>query len=223
MAGGRRTYGCAAAFFAAAGVICLYIGGRRLEIHAGFAAAAAFLLLADRSGVWIAGAAAAVWHECGHLLCMEILGVPAVCLKCGLFGLEIQEERRCREGYRKDILISLAGPAANLLACLVLLPTWRLLPGEFGLRLLAANAALGIFHLLPVGPLDGGQAVYAALSRQVSIGWAERIVTAISFLTLLPMSILGFLVLLRSRYNFTLLLLSGYLMLLLMMKKGRYY
>ena len=223
MAGSRRTYGRASALFAAAGVICLRIGGRRLEMHAGFAAAAAFLLLADQSGVWIAGAAAAIWHECGHLLCMEALGVPAVCLKCGLFGLEIQEERRCREGYRKDILISLAGPAANLTACLVLLPTWRLFPGELGLRLLAANAALGIFNLLPVGPLDGGQAVYAALSRWVSIEWAERMVTAISFLTLLPMSVLGFLVLLRSRYNFTLLLLSGYLMLLMLLKKGRYY
>ena len=74
-------------------MIGLRIGGCRLEFHFGFAAAAAFLLLADRSGIGIAGAAAAILHELGHLVCMKWLGVPAVRIKCGIFGLEILEEK----------------------------------------------------------------------------------------------------------------------------------
>lgn len=204
-------------------MIGLRIGGCRLEFHFGFAAAAAFLLLADRSGIGIAGAAAAILHELGHLGCMKWLGVPAVRIKCGIFGLEILEEKRACKGYLADVCIALAGPCANAAAFFLLLPLQWLFPSELVSRLLGVNAVLAAFHLLPVEPLDGGQALYAALCRRLPVSTAERLTSAISFLTLLPLGILGFLVLLRSHYNFTLLLVSGYLMLMMLLKRGRYY
>ena len=198
-------------------------GGCRFELHFGFAAAAAFLLLADRSGMWAAGALSALLHEMGHLLCMKWLDVPPVCVRLGLFGMEILEERRSREGYASDLCISLAGPLTNGLCFLLLLPVQLLFPSELCFRLLSINGILAVFHLLPVEPLDGGQALYALLCRRFPELWARRLVSLLSFLTLLPLSLLGFLVLPRSRYNFTLLLVSGYLMLLMLLKKGRYY
>ncbi|HIY27652.1 MAG TPA: peptidase M50 [Firmicutes bacterium] len=181
------------------------------------------MLLADRSGIGIAGAAAAILHELGHLLCMKWLGVPAVRIKCGIFGLEILEEKRACKGYLADVCIALAGPCANAAAFFLLLPIQWLFPSELVSRLLGVNAVLAAFHLLPVEPLDGGQALYAALCRRLPVSTAERLTSAISFLTLLPLGILGFLVLLRSHYNFTLLLVSGYLMLMMLLKRGRYY
>ena len=198
-------------------------GGCRFELHFGFAAAAAFLLLADQSGMWAAGALSALLHEMGHLLCMKWLDVSPVCVRLGLFGMEILEERRSREGYASDLCISLAGPLTNGLCFLLLLPVQLLFPSELCFRLLSINGILAVFHLLPVEPLDGGQALYALLCRRFPELWARRLVSLLSFLTLLPLSLLGFLVLLRSRYNFTLLLVSGYLMLLMLLKKGRYY
>jgi stage IV sporulation protein FB len=48
-------------------------------------------------------------------------------------------------------------------------------------------------------------------------------VEVVSFFVILPIAILGFFILLRSRYNFSLLIVSGYLMLMLLLKKGRYF
>lgn len=204
-------------------MISIAVGRCRVEFHFGFAAAVTFLLLADKSGIGIAGAVAAILHEAGHLICMQWLGVPAIRVKFGLFGLEILEEKRSGEAYTADIFIALAGPFANLVVFLLLLPFQLFFPSPLCFRLLSVNAVLAAFHLLPVEPLDGGQALYAALCRRLPIHTAERLTSAISFLTLLPLGLLGFLVLLRSRYNFTLLLISGYLMLLMLLKKGRYY
>lgn len=204
-------------------MITFTLGRCRVELHFGFAAAAGLLLLADRSGVCISGALAAFFHEIGHLLCMKALGVPAVCVRLGVFGMEILEEKRSGKSYFADVLIALAGPLANLAAFLLLLPWQLLAPSAAVFRLLAVNALLAAFHLLPVAPLDGGQALYAALCRRLPVSTAEKLTNAVSFLTLLPLGILGFLVLLRSRYNFTLLLVSAYLMLLMLLKKGRYY
>lgn len=154
---------------------------------------------------------------------MKALGVPAVCVRCGLFGQEILEEKRCRKSYWADMLISLAGPLANGAAFLLLLPVSYGIASPFVVKFLSANGIMAIFHLLPVEPLDGGQALYAGFCRWMPPARAEKICRAVSFLTLLPLGILGFSVLLYSRYNFSLLLVSLYLLLLMLLKKGRYY
>ena len=204
-------------------MISLILGGCRVEVGFWFAAGTAFLLLGDPAGIGIIGYLAAVIHESGHLMVMKALGVPAVCVRCGLFGLEILEEKRCRKSYWADMLIALAGPLANGVAFLLLLPVQYVTASPFAMGFLSANGIMAIFHLLPVEPLDGGQALYAGFCRRMPPARAEKICRGISFLTLLPLGILGFSVLLYSRYNFSLLLVSLYLLLLMLLKKGRYY
>jgi len=80
-------------------------------------------------------------------------------------------ESEGRGGFREDLVISLAGPALGLvLAGLVwlLLETlgWR--PGFALVRLALSDfmwvsVAWGVFNLLPILPLDGGQALEAIL------------------------------------------------------------
>ena len=198
-------------------MIGLRIGGCRLEFHFGFAAAAAFLLLADRSGIGIAGAAAAILHELGHLVCMKWLEYPPCALSAAFSAWKSWRKSGPVKGTWQMYALPLAGPCANAAAFFLLLPIQWLFPSELVSRLLGVNAVLAAFHLLPVEPLDGGQALYAALCRRLPVSTAERLTSAISFLTLLPLGILGFLVLLRSHYNFTLLLVSGYLMLMMLL------
>jgi len=77
-----------------------------------------------------------------------------------------------RGGWREDLVISLAGPAIGLvLAGLVwlVLETLGWGPGSPWLRLalsdfLWVSVAWGVFNLLPILPLDGGQALQAILT-----------------------------------------------------------
>ncbi len=90
----------------------------------------------------------------------------------------------------------------------------------FGLRSFArANLALALVHSLPVEPLDGGLALRYLLRGLLGAGRAEKISRISSALCVFPLALLGFWVLLRTRYNYSLLALSLYLMLYLVLGK----
>lgn len=190
-----------------------------MRVTVPFLALLAFLLLADQSGAALCGVFAAALHECGHLLAMflERRPVRAVCLT--VFGAEIRSESAANT-YWKDALVFLAGPAVNLCAFLLLSAASPSAP--FILRLFAAaNGLLGAFNLLPVEPLDGGQALFCALQGKFSRAKSFAIVQVFSFLTVAPLMAAGLLMLFRSRWNFTLLLAAVYLFSLLVLKQDR--
>ena len=140
-----------------------------------------------------------------------------------LFGLEIcQKSGSCRN-YRQDAWIAAAGPLASLFFFVLCWIGYELTRSLYLVNLAAANLMLALLNGLPVGPLDGGQTLYALLCRKYPAETCEKIVEIVSFFVILPTALAGFLVLLESRYNFSLLIVSGYLMLLLLLKKGRYF
>lgn len=73
------------------------------------------------------------------------------------------DRARLRRPVRDHLTVALAGPAANLLLALAFGLLARLAPGEgplaalraAGLAGVAVNAALAVFHLVPIPPLDG--------------------------------------------------------------------
>ncbi len=67
--------------------------------------------------------------------------------------------------------------------------------------------------------MDGGMALHALLCGHVKEDLAARITLIVSLALLMPMAVLGFAILLRTRYNFTLLAMSLYLMLYLVLKR----
>lgn len=197
------------------------VGCCRVEIGFLFVAVITFSLLIDRTGVAGVGLIATAVHEGGHLLVMSLISAPPQRIKMNPFGIDIVQRQGVR-GYGRDAWISLAGPAANfLLAALCCLWT-KVSPSIYLENLAVANLLIGAMNILPVEPLDGGQALYCLFCSRFSADKALKAVEIVSFLVILPLGIIGFLVLLRSRYNFSLLLVSAYLMLLLLLKKGRY-
>ena len=190
----------------------------RLHISFFFLAALTFLLLTDRDGVALHGLLAAMIHESGHLLAMLLLRTPPAELRLCPFGIEFVKRESRANHYIEDAVISLAGPCAHAVAGAVFLSL-----GQGENVFFAANFLLAVLNLLPIEPLDGGQTLFSFLCLRHPLETAGKVIEVVSFFTLLPLSVLGFVVLFRSQHNFSLLLAACYMMALLMLKKGRCY
>ena len=130
----------------------------RIEISFLFFATLTFSLLCDRSGIAGIGVLAAILHESGHILLMNIFGIPPRKIKMNPFGIDIVEGDRAYPGRLTDALIALAGPTANLLSFFALLAWFSVWPQRYLFFLSAANLGLFLFNILPIEPLGGGQA-----------------------------------------------------------------
>jgi Zn-dependent protease len=120
---------------------------------------------------WVAVAFVSILvHELGHALTFRRFGADADIVLYAFGGLAIPTHTIAGRGRR--ILVSLAGPGAGFLLCglvyvsdlafgwsrpaVVRDPT-DLLPAFLYRQLIWVNLVWGVFNLLPVFPLDGGQ------------------------------------------------------------------
>ncbi|MDF2633007.1 MAG: peptidase [Caproiciproducens sp.] len=191
----------------------------RITVDFLFVAMLTVLLLGDKSGVAQVGILAAALHETGHLAVMHAFKVKPSKIKFTPFGIDIIKSCCINRSYKRDVLISLAGSGANIAAALV----FYLFSHSAIHPFIIANLVLATFNLLPIEPLDGGQALYSMLCLKLNADRAAKMVSISSFAVLTPLAILGFLILFHSPGNYYLLIVCIYLISLLLFKNGRYY
>lgn len=156
-------------------------------------------------------------HEGFHLAAMALLHRPPKRVELTALGCTMVLDPARPLSLGQQGAVSLAGPVGNLLCWLLCLP--------FGLGdhpFAWGSLALGAFHLLPAEPLDGGLALRALLTARLGPERGRKVSFLVSLGVIAPLGALGFLVLLRTRYNFTLLALSVYLMLYLVLREDRF-
>lgn len=195
------------------------IKGCQISVSFYFIALLAAILIYDPGGVAFAGILAAALHEAGHLAVMWMFRVKPLYIRFTPFGIDMVKSDCAVHSYWHDVLISLAGPGVNIAVALLM----HFFSIQTDNPFLSTNIALALFNLLPIEPLDGGQALYSVLCTKFSTEQSAGAVSILSFLTLMPLAAYSFLILFRSPWNFTLLLTCGYLMVLLVLKNGRYY
>ena len=191
---------------------------RRIEISGGFLLLWAILYYLDDQGVVLWAILAAVLHELGHYAAIQAFGGRIALIRLTCTGAEMVLAARRPLSKAGQLCAALAGPAVNLILA-ALSARAAVVWGETAYLFAGLNLALAIFNLLPVESLDGGQILYAVLCKRKSLEQAQKWVQIISFLVLLPIACLGFFILLRSKYNFSLLLASCYLMGQLLLRK----
>jgi len=81
-------------------------------------------------------------------------------LRLGFFGAAICASGTRRLSYARELAVTLAGPAVNLLAAPLLAAIAARCAWPLGYLLAGAHVLLGVYNLLPIPPLDGAQALY---------------------------------------------------------------
>ena len=200
-------------------MISFRVFGCVIELRFLFVALVTLAVLLDTSSYMRSTLLAAVVHECGHLLVLAGYHALPRKIRFGISNIDMIDPQKENRGYKRDIVVLLAGAGMNLLAGGFLLGGAFLLKSQWMLFYAYANLLTGFFNLLPIDPLDGGQIVYAFLCQKLPEEKANGWVEVISFVALTPVALAGFLLLLRSAYNFSLLLTSCYLMAALLLKR----
>lgn len=187
--------------------LCVRVLGHSVTISVYFCVSLCVLLLADRSGTLCWGLCAAVLHECGHLLAMRWV-LHQVCeVHLTAFGMQLHRRALQTPSYGAECICALAGPLVNLVVGTILM----VLPCTVPRDAIATQYALGLFNLLPIDPLDGGQALRALCGRLLSPVATERVSVAVTFFCLLLLTSVVFLQVLQQQYNFSLLAIAVYL------------
>ena len=100
---------------------------------------------------------AAALHECGHLLALRLFRVGIEQLRLSARGASLHAAGVRRLSYGRELAVTLAGPAMNLLCGTLAALCALRFAWEDGFVLAGAHIILCAFNLLPIPILDGGQ------------------------------------------------------------------
>ncbi len=178
-----------------------------------FPAAAVVMIALDDSGLASWCLCASLLHECGHLAALLWFGHRPREIAFGVFGMRMVQSPEEPLSYGRQAVVSVAGPLVNAVCALTLLCT-GVSPGAA-----LVHTVLCLFNLLPIAPLDGGQALLSLLKCRLPAERADTVVFVISLCVVAPLTVAGALLLAYSGYNFTLLLVCLYLLCLLLLKR----
>ena len=161
------------------------------------------VLIFDKSGGIFCCFFSSFFHEIGHLLAILVLKQKVDRIEFSLFDIKIKSNYYV--SFSKELIITLSGVAFNFILFLFFIRIIKI----FAL----ANLFIGIFNLLPVSTLDGGQAINIILNKFISEEKSVIILNILTVIFAIPIFTLGIIVLFNTGYNFSFLLLGVYLFL----------
>lgn len=159
-------------------------------------------------------------HEAGHLILIcKSKGKPR---GINIYPSEIQIiSNSVNLSLKEDILITLAGVFTNFILSAVFYFIFLL----YNLRLFydfsVCNLIMGIFNILPIESLDGGQLLRMLISTRLPPKTVDTIFNILSAIFIIPIAVLGILVLFVSKNNFSLIFIIIYFLVNLVNKEIR--
>lgn len=193
--------------------------GVRIKISFFFTVGLALIVGAEIGERLIITLVSALLHEAAHLLCLISYGDKPKEVHLRAVGIQIIRAGSTRLSLLQEMITSLAGVVVNLFVALVLLTMHFALKMDSFIIPTTINLGLGALNLMPIAPLDGSKVLYYALAIKKDEETAKRITDIVGMAVIFPMSLVGFYVLIKSGYNFTLLAISIYLGIYLFIKK----
>ena len=190
----------------------------KIKISFFFALSICLISLFDKSNMILLNLISAFLHEAGHLSALIILKQKPKEVWLTPFGMRIEQKEINGMSYKNEIIVALAGPAVNFFLSFIFFIAELILKIDFS-KFIMINLIIGSLNMIICEPLDGYRAMKYFLKNKISEEKTERILNVSSLVFLLPVSVFGFYVLIKSGYNFSLLLISVYLCSFLIFKK----
>lgn len=170
----------------------------------GFFCAVILLVLSDVTGMFFVSYIAVILHEAGHFFVLYRLKTGVCEVTFGISGVKTVKRKILSE--KETFLVAFAGPAVNLILFALY---FSKLPA---LKYFAVvNLLIGVFNLLPVRGLDGGDITEYLLRKSVH---KRVILNAISVLTVTVLLVFAILLTVYRYANITVLICGVYLFIL---------
>lgn len=176
-----------------------------------FALTVAIIGIFDKTGSVFLCILSGILHETGHLAVLLLSREKPEKICITPFGMRIERKDCSNLSLKREALCAFAGPLVNIVLFLIF----------FGTRFSEINLTIAALNLLPCEPLDGSKILENLLKIKTDFETVEKISLIISCVTVFPVAILGFIILFQSRYNFSLLFISFYLIFFIALKKKK--
>lgn len=174
------------------------------------------LILFDKSGYIIPSILAVLVHETAHLITMYILGcAPKEII---LIPASVQIVRKIEPKPKNEILISASGPLASMFFFTAFYVFYCIFHNENLLTFAVINLLYGLFNLLPVKNLDGGQILSVALKTKLPENRVNLIINIITLVLCVVALFFGLALFGDGSMNFSLIILSVYFLLSVLIK-----
>lgn len=186
-----------------------YIHGIEFSFKFPYIALLCTVLVLDKNGGIFACFFASFLHEIGHLIALAVLRQKVRRVEFSVFDIKIVAPYPIT--LCKRLIVVLSGVAMNFILVIFF---FAIIP-LFGY----ANLFIGLFNILPVSTLDGGQALELILVRLIGKQKTTLTLNILTVATAVPIFTFGIIVLLNTGYNFSFLALGIYLLLTVIYKK----
>lgn len=159
-------------------------------------------------------------HEFFHILfILRYKGKPrGISFSCE--GLTIHSNNEVLS-FKQEMAILSAGVISNFILFICFFFLNNRFRQSFFIEFAMCNLCLGILNSLPLRSLDGGQMLLCVLRQRYDLHFCDIVLNIVSFVIVVPVTVLGILVLYVSRYNYSLLFISIYLFSVITSKEMR--
>lgn len=154
-----------------------------------------------------------IFHELMHYIFSKIIKADVNYIRLGVFGVSMDVAFIGKTNLIKKIIFYLAGPLLNFFIAFLFRNVY--------IKVTYLNLAIGIFNLLPIVPLDGGNIVLAILKRIFDVRFGYMIMLVFSKIFLFILSFIYAVMLIQIK-NIYLLLLIVYMWRLYFIEESKF-
>lgn len=122
-------------------------------------------------------------HELAHIFVALKRGYKVKYVKLSMLGLSVELDNQIDS--KDAFAINIAGPACNLILCVLCLASYSIFPASFAMlnTFCVCNLVLAFFNLLPIYPLDGGKIFQSIFKTKKAYLIADLIVRLLLTIT----------------------------------------